>query len=190
MFTRNTTLNASLFILFLTFMTGKISAQCAPGEDLTPPVIVACPDNRDLEGCSTTDITSPSFSTTIATSSEAEFEGAPNNGIVTDNCPESLIVQYIDVATGTCPITVTRTWTITDAQGIPAAAPCIQTINVDDTTAPTGTSTASTTGTNACMTAAAGLFSFDALAAAGGYTDNCLGSVTAVETGTEVVTGT
>ncbi|MBK9985108.1 MAG: hypothetical protein IPP15_22585 [Saprospiraceae bacterium] len=45
-------------------------------------------------------------------------------------------------------------------------------------------------GTNSCMATAGGLFAFDAVAAAGGYTDNCLGSVTAVETGTEVVTGT
>ena len=53
----------------------------------------------------------------------------------------------------------------------------------------TGTPYKGTEGTNTCATDATGLFVFDALAAATGYSDDCGAAVTAVETGTEVVTG-
>ncbi|MDX1409407.1 MAG: hypothetical protein R3330_14770, partial [Saprospiraceae bacterium] len=101
--------------------------------DSTVPVISACPVTRNIEGCTTADITGPAFSPVTAASSEAEFENATNQGSASDGCGIAT-VTYIDVAAGSCPIVVTRTWTITDACG--NTTTCNQTINVDDTTAP------------------------------------------------------
>ena len=61
-------------------------------------------------------------------------------------------------------------------------------VTIADQTAPTGTAPAGTTNINACFidatTLPTGTPSFDAIAAASGYTDNCGGSVTATLTGT------
>jgi hypothetical protein len=115
--------------------------------DITDPVITTCAVTRNIEGCNTAAITDPPFSATSATSSEGDFEGAPNNGSISDACGiES--VTYIDVAVGTCPIVVTRTWTITDACGNDVT--CNQTINVDDTVNPTITTCAVTRNIEGC----------------------------------------
>ena len=49
-------------------------------------------------------------------SSYAEFSDATNQGVATDNCGIDS-VAYIDVANGTCPIVVTRTWRVFDESG-------------------------------------------------------------------------
>ncbi|MGQ7868174.1 HYR domain-containing protein, partial [Sunxiuqinia sp. sy24] len=100
--------------------------------DIEPPV-VSC-TGRNLEGCDTDVITGPAFSTVTANSSYAEFIDATNQGSATDNCTIDA-VEYVDVVDGTCPIVVTRTWTVYDASGNNAS--CDQTINIDDTTPPT-----------------------------------------------------
>jgi len=88
------------------------------------PVITTCPVTRNISGC-LTDITGPIYSTTSASSTYAEFSDATNQGVASDNCP--LTVSYQDAAAGTCPIVVTRTWTISDGTN---SATCEQTINV------------------------------------------------------------
>ena len=103
-------------------------------DDLAAPTITACATTRTIEGCSTADITSPVYSATVASSTEAVFENAVNQANATDACGITE-VSYIDVAAGSCPIVVTRTWTLTDACG--NMTTCTQTINVDDTTSPT-----------------------------------------------------
>ncbi|MBK9985109.1 MAG: hypothetical protein IPP15_22590 [Saprospiraceae bacterium] len=120
------------------------------------------------------------------------FDAVVAAGGYTDNCLGSVtaVETGTEVVTGTdCAWTVTYTFSVQDACGniLPGQT---YTHTGSDQTAPTGASTAGSVGTNSCMATAGGLFAFDAVAAAGGYTDNCLGSVTAVETGTEVVTGT
>ncbi|MBK7761984.1 MAG: hypothetical protein IPI46_01255 [Bacteroidetes bacterium] len=97
--------------------------------DNIAPVISTCAATRNVTGCNTSVITGPAYSTTTASSSVAEFTTGDNNGSVSDNCGIAT-VEYIDVAAGTCPTVVTRTWTITDACGNTAA--CDQTINVND----------------------------------------------------------
>ena len=99
----------------------------------TPPAIATCAVTRNITGCNTAAITTPAYSATTATSSEAVFEAAPNNGNASDACGITS-VTYIDVATGVCPIVVTRTWTVTDVCG--QTATCIQTINISETTLP------------------------------------------------------
>lgn len=103
-------------------------------DDTVAPEIATCAVTRNIEGCSTAAITGPAFSTTMAASSKDVFENATNQGATTDACGVAT-VTYVDVAAGTCPIVVTRTWTITDACG--NFTTCTQTINVDDTVAPT-----------------------------------------------------
>jgi len=98
------------------------------------PTLTTCAVTRNIAGCNTSAITLPNFSATSNTSTEAVFESSPNNGNVSDACGITS-VTYIDVATGTCPIVVTRTWTFTDACGHQVT--CNQTINVNDTTIPT-----------------------------------------------------
>ena len=55
------------------------------------------------------------------------FQTPPIKGIASDNC--GMVVTYQDVASGTCPIIVQRTWTITDPSG--NSATCVQTITVN-----------------------------------------------------------
>ncbi|MGB4849692.1 MAG: hypothetical protein WBP41_17335, partial [Saprospiraceae bacterium] len=102
--------------------------------DNTNPVIITCAVTRTIEGCNTSAITTPPFSSTTTASTESVFESSPNNGNTSDNCGISA-VTYIDVATGSCPIVVTRRWTVSDACG--NTATCNQTINITDTTPPT-----------------------------------------------------
>ncbi len=101
-------------------------------EDVPP--LLTCANVRIIEGCGTNAITGPSFSTTLALSTIEEFTNSINSGIATDDCGIAK-VEYQDVmGTSTCPLIVTRTWTITDNSGNKAT--CIQTIEVDDTVSP------------------------------------------------------
>ncbi len=119
--------------------------------DTTSPVISACAATRTIEGCNPSVITSPPFSTTLAASTEIEFESAPNNGNTSDACG-IIAVTYIDVATGTCPTVVNRRWTVTDACG--HSSTCNQTINVNDTTSPVISACAATRTIEGCNTGA------------------------------------
>ncbi|MCE7926486.1 MAG: HYR domain-containing protein, partial [Haliscomenobacteraceae bacterium CHB4] len=116
------------------------------------PVIATCPVTRNIEGCGTGIITTPAFSTTSAVSSYAEFSAVPNSGSANDNCA-IVSVTYIDVATGSCPIVVMRTWTVTDAAGLTAI--CTQTIYVDDTQDPVVTGTLTDLTVEGCDVSAA-----------------------------------
>ncbi|MDD3875275.1 MAG: GEVED domain-containing protein, partial [Bacteroidales bacterium] len=115
----------------------------ALGADNTDPIITTCPITRNLEGCSPDEITGPAYSTTEAASTYTVFSNGTNQGVATDNCGITS-VTYIDVAAGTCPIVVTRTWTLKDAAG--NSETCEQTINVDDNTDPTASNPAAITG--------------------------------------------
>ncbi|MEZ4934517.1 MAG: MopE-related protein [Saprospiraceae bacterium] len=101
--------------------------------DTTPPVITTCPPAVAIEGCGLGDIAGnghPPYSTVVA-GTEAEFSGS--GGVASDNCA-IVAWNYMDVASGTCPATVTRTWTVTDACGLTAT--CTQVFTIDDTTPP------------------------------------------------------
>ncbi len=102
----------------------------------TAPVITSCPVARVFNGCSTNDITGPSFSVVLTNSSYAVFNDANNLGVANDNCAITS-VKYIDIANAGCPIVVTRTWTLSDASGL--STNCQQNIQVRDNNAPTWT---------------------------------------------------
>ncbi len=99
----------------------------------TPPA-VECATTRNLEGCGVEAITGPVFSATLAPSSYDEFTNAVNAGSVSDDCGIQKVEYQDALGTATCPLTVTRTWTITDNSG--NVETCEQTITVDDTEAP------------------------------------------------------
>jgi hypothetical protein len=121
-----------------------------------------------------------------------DFDAVAAAGGYTDNCGGTVTA----VETGTEVITgsdaagwmVTYTFKVVDAAGNELTNQTYSHTG-KETTAPTGATTAGSTGNTECFSAVAAAYSFDAVAAAGGYTDNCGGTVTAVETGTEIITG-
>ncbi|WP_161808333.1 PKD domain-containing protein, partial [Zhouia amylolytica] len=102
--------------------------------DDADPIITA-PTDKDVEGCDTDDITNGGltalpYSPTSATITEAQYT-AEGGSFVEDNVA---LITYKDEISGTCPIVVTRTFTITDNCG--ATAFDTQLINIDDTIPP------------------------------------------------------
>ena len=96
-------------------------------DDPEPPAISVCPVIRTFTGCDLNAISGPVFSATEATSSYAEFSHTNNQGDAGDNCVIAG-VTYQDVQTSTCPITVARTWTLSDGK---ATTSCVQTLQVN-----------------------------------------------------------
>ena len=86
---------------------------------------------------------------------------------------------------GTCPITVTRTYVITDKCGNSSTKNHI--INIVDTTKPTGTAPIGTFGINLCVADAISTVQFNPAAIAPSYSDNCGGPVTVVPTDTLLI---
>mgnify|MGYP002682191372 FL=1 len=97
--------------------------------DVQLPTISTCPATREITGCSVTAITGPSYSSSEAISTYAIFSDATNQGVASDNCTIAS-VRYQDVANGSCPIEVQRTWSIRDESG--NLTTCIQTITVTE----------------------------------------------------------
>ncbi|MGD9494137.1 MAG: hypothetical protein AB7V36_12360, partial [Bacteroidales bacterium] len=113
-------------------------------DDNTAPVIAGTLTTTNIEGCG-------AASAPAAVSTVAALEGM---GItVTDACTAdgSLTVTSAQTSAGTCPIVVTRTYTITDACG--NASTVVHTINVDDNTAPVITGTLAATTVEGCAVA-------------------------------------
>ena len=117
-------------------LANNTATLVTPVVDTTSPVITTCPVNRVILGCSTSDITDPVFSNGVTASSYAVFSDVINQGVASDNCGITS-VTYQDVASGSNPIVVLRTWTLGDVAG--NISTCIQQINVQDTTPPTFT---------------------------------------------------
>jgi len=102
--------------------------------DATNPLIAQCPAMRVISGCSIGDITGPAFSIAVTPSTYSVFSDGMNQGIASDNCGITL-VTYQDVANGSNPIVVSRSWTLSDAAGNTSS--CIQQIDVKDSAPPT-----------------------------------------------------
>ncbi|MEI6574705.1 MAG: HYR domain-containing protein [Bacteroidota bacterium] len=106
------------------------------GSDQTAPTVTRNPYTRNFNGCGTSSITGPVYSASPIASTYAVFSDANNNGIAIDNCGASIgTVTYQDASpTGTCPISVNRTWTLRDACN--NATSCIQVLTITDNVAP------------------------------------------------------
>ncbi|CCG53278.1 Protein of unknown function precursor; putative adhesin [Flavobacterium indicum GPTSA100-9 = DSM 17447] len=103
------------------------------GGDVTPPVVVA-PSNKIIEGCSTNSIDENgnlAYSSSLITISESQFISA--GGSINDTSSIASIT-YIDSVSGTCPIIVSRVYTIKDACN--NTTQVTQTFTIQDTTAP------------------------------------------------------
>ena len=100
-------------------------------DDTTPPAITTCPPAANFEGCSVADITGLTYSASSKTITEAQF--TTTGGVASDACG-IVSYSYIDTQSGTCLITVTRTFTVTDVCG--NASTCQQTITVTDSQPP------------------------------------------------------
>jgi len=103
------------------------------------PVITTNPVLRNFNGCTTANIAGPVFSSVIVSSTYSTFSDTNNKGVATDNCAITT-VSYQDVANASCPITVTRTWTLGDASGLTTT--CQQILKVTDIDKPTWTTAA------------------------------------------------
>ena len=108
-------------------------------DDTQAPVVTGSLTATTVEGCSV-------GAAPAAVGTVAALEALAGGITITDACTAdaSLTVSHSDAASGTCPIVITRTYTVTDACG--NSVNIIHTINVDDTQAPvvTGSLTATT----------------------------------------------
>ena len=82
--------------------------------DATAPEFTTCPPAYDVEGCSTAAITGLVYSETEVVVTAAQFTAA--GGVATDNCSITYY-SYQDSKSGTCPVTVLRTWKVKDGMG-------------------------------------------------------------------------
>ncbi|MBT8278730.1 MAG: gliding motility-associated C-terminal domain-containing protein [Bacteroidia bacterium] len=96
-----------------------------------PPEIYP-PPNLNIEGCDLIDIPDLPFSTTSVNLTEAEFNAAGGTLALSS---QIVSFTYIDTLSGTCPITVTRTFSIVDSCDNSATE--VQIISINDTTLPT-----------------------------------------------------
>ncbi len=124
------------------------------------PVITTCPVTRNVTGCSTASITGPVFSASSSSTTYAIFNNVNNLGVATDNCAITT-VTYQDIANSSCPITVTRTWTIGDASGLTTT--CQQLITVTDVVAPIWTNAVGSLNSSIECTNTAGLAAAQAM---------------------------
>ena len=110
-------------------------------DDTQVPVITGTLSAISTEGCDIGDLEPPTLTLAYLRA----------NGLtITDGCGDAgLTVTSSDgTASGTCPITLTRTYTVTDACGNPTSI--TQSITIDDTQAPVITGTLSAISTEGC----------------------------------------
>src|SRR5687768_4832698 len=165
-------------------LNATTASQTINVDDTTPPLITGTIATTTVEGCVAGDATAAV--TTVAGLRSEERR-------VSDACTSdpSLVVTHVDVPTGTCPIVVVRTYTVTDA--CLNATTASQTINVDDTTPPLITGTIATTTVEGCVagdataavTTVAGLRSEERR-----VSDACTSDPSLVVTHVDVPTGT
>ena len=115
----------------------------------------------------------------------AAFIGA--GGSATDNCGinPATFIHVSDVSAGTCPSIISRTYQISDISG--NISTCVQTINVNDTQAPTWTTPAGNLNRTVQCSDAAGLSAAQALAPVAA--DNCDLTLSPVKTAGSFVAG-
>src|SRR5439155_1602549 len=89
-------------------LNGNTAVHTINIDDNTPPAITGTIPTTTVEGCNAS--AAPAAATTVA---QLEAMGLS----ISDNCTSdaSLVVSYTDVASGTCPIVITRTYTVKDA---------------------------------------------------------------------------
>ncbi|MDO7173609.1 hypothetical protein Q5N74_15540, partial [Mariniflexile sp. AS56] len=145
------------------------------GED---PKITA-PATISVEGCDENDITALTSRYAYSSTQSSDIKETYVASGYTASDDETIEnITYVDVITpsSTCPLVVSRTFTITDGCGNTATAE--QTITVQDTTAPTGTAPTGVSDVDVCAANAQTDYPFNATTTAANYSDNCSADVT------------
>ncbi len=135
-------LTAADYTILITDANGcTFSVDGTIGTDDTEDPTISVPATIVFEGCSTSDITSTNavFVYSDTQSGDVQTVFASNSDYNADDDFNIQSITYIDVITSVdnCPLTISRTFTITDNCDNTATAN--QTITVQDTTAPTFT---------------------------------------------------
>ncbi|WP_156062680.1 VWA domain-containing protein, partial [Flavobacterium chilense] len=143
---------------------------------ISPAAALTAPANASISGCGTAAITGLPYSTASTNITLAQLTTAggtlPNSGAI-----GTYTISYSDVASGTCPTIVTRTFKVATSCGNITA---VQTITINDTTAPTWTTTANALNVTLQCSDTAGLTTAQNQAPVA--TDNCGGTVTYTKT--------
>ncbi len=149
-------------------------------KDTTKPVVTGTPTTITVQGCSVADV--PAAATTVA---DLLTLGVTS---VFDACTPnaSLTVTSSDASSGTCPVVVTRTYTIKDACNNPVTV--IHTIRIQDTILPTWTTAAGAMNVTLQCSDVAGLTAAQAMAPPSA-TDACSGVQAPVKTSGAFVSG-
>jgi hypothetical protein len=154
--------------------------------DTAGPVITGALSNQTIEGCSAT---AAPAATTVA-----QLEALPGGIIINDAfTPNALLaVTSSDVSVGACPITVTRTYLISDACG--NSGPFTQTLFIQDSTPAVVTGTPTTSTIQGCTIAdvPVALTTVAAIEALGGVTiaDACTAKASLTVTSSDAFSGT
>ena len=113
-------------------------------DDTTAPAVTGSITTTTVEGCDAT--AAPAVVTDVA-----GLEGLTGDLLIADACTAdgSLTVASSDASAGTCPLVITRTYTVTDACNN-TSVDIIHTITVEDTTAPEVTGTIDDTAVEGC----------------------------------------
>ncbi|GAA3778286.1 gliding motility-associated C-terminal domain-containing protein [Flavobacterium ginsengiterrae] len=139
---------------------------------ISPAAALVAPANASISGCSTAAITGLPYSAASTNITLAQLNSA-GGSLSNSGSIGSYTISYSDTSTGTCPTVVTRTFKVTTSCGNVTA---IQTIGIQDTTAPTWTTAANSLNVTLQCSDTAGL------TAAQNQTpiasDNCGGTVT------------
>ncbi|MBT8271890.1 MAG: PKD domain-containing protein, partial [Bacteroidia bacterium] len=101
-----------------------------------PPEIYP-PPNLNIEGCGLTDIPDLPYSDVPVNITEAQFNVAGGTLVLTSDL---VSLTYVDTMSGTCPISIVRTFTVVD--GCNNTASEVQLIDINDTTLPTASNPA------------------------------------------------
>uniref|UniRef100_UPI00374D9099 VWA domain-containing protein n=1 Tax=Flavobacterium sp. TaxID=239 RepID=UPI00374D9099 len=150
---------------------------------ISPAAELTAPANANIAGCGTSAITGLQYSTASINITLAQLTTAggtlPNNALI-----GTYTISYSDVASGTCPTIVTRTFKVATSCGNSTS---VQTITIIDTTAPIWTTSATALNTALQCSDSAGLTTAQNQAPIA--TDNCGGTVTYTKTSRNFVAG-
>ena len=156
-------------------------------DDTQPPVVTGLLSTTIVEGCNV-------GAAPAAVNTVAGLEALAGSITITDVCTPkaSLVVSHADVPAGTCPIVITRTYTVTD--GCANSVNIIHTINVDDTQAPVITGSLTPTTLEGCNVGAAPaavttVAALEALAGGITITDACTADASLTVSHTDVSAG-
>ncbi|WP_298330275.1 gliding motility-associated C-terminal domain-containing protein [uncultured Dokdonia sp.] len=129
-----TGLSSGVYTVTVTDTNGCVSSDnVIIGIDDTAPPIITAPPNIVIEGCATDDVTG-AFPYAVSSTILAEAQFILGGGAVSDDV--SIVqIDYIDTLSGTCPLVISRLFTVTDGCG--ATASDTQLITIQDTTLPT-----------------------------------------------------